>query len=151
MNTQFIRGKKLFTLAAVSLLLTAAPGLSATPTERSCGFVNSFQKGKAGATNALRGIFHYLDDQTLKSIDALISGLPEKFEDGQVAEIGNIGNLYVEHFIVLNSSEAGSVYFRIVYEKVEDDFVSVKFTVNSKVENSLSEWPVLQEPTPLKC
>lgn len=81
----------------------------------------------------------------------MISGLPEKFEDGQVAEIGNIGNLYVEHFIVLNSSEAGSVYFRIVYEKVEDDFVSVKFTVNSKVEDSLSEWPVLQEPTPLKC
>lgn len=99
----------------------------------------------------MRSIFHYVDEQTLKSLDASISGLPEKFEDGQVAEIGNIGNLYVEHFVVLNSADVGSVYVRIVYEKVEDDFVGVKFTVNSKVEDSLGEWPVLQQPISLEC
>jgi hypothetical protein len=79
------------------------------------------------------------------------SGLPEKFEEGQIVEIANVGGLYVEHFIVLNSSDIGNFYFRIVYEKRRDDPMGVLFTSNSEVKNALKEWPVFKRPISVQC
>lgn len=127
------------------------PAFSASATELSCGFVSSYMDGRPRALAAFRKIMSTVGDEGYRSISNSFLALPERFLSGTVTEIANVGGLYVEHFLVLNSPEFGNVYFRIIYEAGADTMVGVKFLVNNNADSILKEWPVFQQPTLQKC
>ncbi|KIC34736.1 hypothetical protein RA25_02825 [Leisingera sp. ANG-S5] len=92
-----------------------------------------------------------MDDAKFGEVAPFFATLPEDFASGKVAEIANVGDLYIEHFIVLNSPELGNVYFRIIYEAGSDTMIGVKFDINTAAEKVLGSWPVLQEPVLQQC
>lgn len=132
------------------VFITASPGLSATASEQSCSFVKSYLDSKPNALKALRDIFGR-DENSFQMLVEIMTELPDKFEDGRVVEIANVGDLLVEHFIVLNKENIGNIYFRFVYEKSGTTMLGVKFLVNSDVEPILKDWPMLQNPVDIGC
>lgn len=80
-----------------------------------------------------------------------MNALPNKFDDGLVVEIANVGGLFIEHFIVINTQDSGNVYFRFVYEKFGETVVGVKFVFNSDAETILEDWPMFQNPVDINC
>lgn len=151
-NTLYLNVKNQIGLAAALFFLTTLPSWGATPAELSCDFVASFQKSQSSAAKVVRKIFFHVEDETYKKrLQNVLNGLPEKFENGQIVEIANVGNLFVEHFIVMNSSEIGSIYFRIIYEKIGDSHGGVKLYFDSDAEDAMNEWSVLQQPIEVQC
>jgi hypothetical protein len=141
---------RLILLPMLLVFTTALPGLSATASEKSCAFVNSYLDNKPKALQALKDIFGH-DEQTFQSIKGFMNALPDKFEDGQVVEIANVGNLFVEHFIVLNTASAGNIYFRFIYEKSRKKMLGVKFTFYSDADDILNHRPMFQNPVDVNC
>ena len=141
---------RLVLLPMLLVLTTASPGLSATASEQSCGFVNSYLDSKSKALQALKEIFGR-DETTFQTLVGIMNGLPDKFDDGRVVEIANVGNLFVEHFIVINTESIGNLYFRFIYEKSGETMLAVKFLVNSDAETILEDWPMFQNPVDVKC
>ncbi len=141
---------RLALLPMMFVLTTALPGLGATASEQSCNFVNSFLDSKSKAIHAPEEVFGH-SEQLFQTIVGAMNGLPNKFDDGQIVEIANVGDLFIEHFIVLNTENNGNIYFRFVYEKVGESMVGVKILFNSDVETTLEDWPMLQNPVDIKC
>ncbi|MCP9482728.1 hypothetical protein NNA36_12225 [Shimia sp. CNT1-13L.2] len=141
---------RLALLPIVLVFTTALPGLGATATEQSCNFVNAFIDSKSKAFQALETTFGH-NENALQTIVGSISALPDKFDEGAVVEVANVGGLVVEHFIVLNQQDIGSIYVRFVYEKSVEDMVAVRFSFNSKLDKILEDWPMLQDPVDINC
>lgn len=80
-----------------------------------------------------------------------MNALPNKFDDGRVVEIANVGGLFVEHFIVFNTQDIGNIYFRFIYEKSGETIVGVNFVFNSDAETILEDWPMFQNPVDINC
>lgn len=141
---------RLALLPIVLVFTTALPGLGATATEQSCSFVNAIIDSKYKAIQALETTFGH-NENALQTIVGSISALPDKFDEGAVVEVANVGGLVIEHFIVLNQQDIGNFYFRFVYEKSVEDMIAVKFSFSSKLDNVLEDWPMLQEPVDINC
>lgn len=137
-------------LPMIFVLTTALPSLGATASEQSCNFVNSFLDSKSKAIRALEETFGH-SEQAFQTIVGSMNAIPNKFDDGQVVEVANVGNLFVEHFIVINKQDYGNIYFRIVYEKSGESMIGMKFVFNSDAENILEDWPMLENPVDINC
>lgn len=137
-------------LPMMFVLTTTLPSEGATASEQSCNFVNSFLDSKSKAIQALEETFGH-SEQAFQTIVGSMNGLPNKFDDGQVVEIANVGDLFVEHFIVINTQDIGNVYFRFIYEKSGETMMGVKFLFNSDAETVLEDWPMFQNPVDISC
>lgn len=141
---------RLVSLPTILFLTTALPSLGATASEQSCKFVNSILDSKSKAIQALEETFGY-NEQVFKTIVGAIDALPNRFDDGLVVETANVGDLFVEHFIVINKQDFGNIYIRFVYERFGETMLGVKFVFNSDVETILEDWPMLQNPVDINC
>lgn len=148
---QNVKNLKSLLVAATILISMASSGLSATPEALSCGFVNSIQKSKSLGLKSFEEIFWTANESQKSAMVTALTALPEKLDEAQVVEVANVGGLFVEHFIVLNSSDIGNYYLRIIYERVEGGHAGVRFTMNGEAHASLQEWPPLQDPLAIKC
>ncbi|MCG7520379.1 hypothetical protein [Ruegeria sp. Ofav3-42] len=139
------------TLVASILISIASSGLASSASDLSCDFAESYKKSKKSAVVSLNEIFSTADETTIDAIVKSLDPLPESFDEYQIAEVGRVNDLFIEHFIVLNSPRVGNVYFRIVYEKMGKKPVGVRYDLSGEANESLARWPFFQQPIMLDC
>lgn len=149
-RTEPMKLLRLVFLPVIFILTSGLPILGATASEHSCNFVNSYLDSKSKAIEALAEAYGH-NKQAYQTIVGTLSVLPDKFDEGLIVETANVGDLYVEHFIVINKKEIGNVYFRLVYEKSGEFMVGVQFVFNSDAETILEDWQMLQNPVDINC
>ena len=151
MVNKFLNLIKWPVLAGSMVVAVTGNGHAATAVEQSCALISALQSGRENGIAKMREIMHLVSDEDFAPIALSMERLHEIYDEGELVEVFRVGDLVVEHFIVLNANGADNLYMRLIYQKTDLGASAVKLFYTEKAIDALSEWQFAQDPIPVRC
>jgi len=138
---------------AISLGISSAVAYANNAVRDSCHLIDALvEYGSKGAVEQLASMTSNWPSDLQENLNLSITAVFDKFKfiQGKVFLTANFGNLMQEHLLVLDVTEIGVVYVRIVYEQFGESLKFSHITIEDKYEK-LIEKAFAQPPELLAC
>lgn len=142
-------------IALFLLLLNAGTTLASANNAlaSSCNLIQALisKGGDGGVSEVISQVQHWPSDERAK-LRALMVPQLRLFSSisGEVYLIADLGEYMQEHLVVIEATGIGSVYFRIVYEKFNDDLALALISFQAAY-TEISKQAFAQVPRKLSC
>jgi len=118
----------------------------------SCKFTQAIAQGGTAVSQTFFDMSTKFPEPTRKSMTVQMQGQLKDFTFGQthLYETANLNGLMVEHLILAQSQNQGTIYFRLRYEPFADKMTLFHFNFQDKFRE-ISKTRLLQQPREIFC